>query len=377
MIIEKKFTTGSSIQTKFIIDSGGNMSFLSDFDSSPYDRFILVIDKNINNSGESKVKLIKSLLERHGKKIISYEIMPHESNKGIDQSIDLIKFLEKNTVGRFDLLLSIGGGFISDITSFVASIYMRGIPFVAIPTTLIGQVDAVTAGKTCINGPNTKNLLGSFYFPVFVYNNICLLDTLPQREFRQGWSEIFKYALLDSQKLINLMKDYYDKKSSTTLISIIEETLRIRLKIREIDPLASNLGHTFGHAFEKISNYKISHGDAISFGTLMAIRFGEIYGVTKEGLHDHILDLMKRFGLNTKFHLDFKCDEIANLMLKDKKSSSKRINLVLIRDIAKPYNINGNFFYPIKEKPMRSYLSEYFMENEDRMDNDLYANLAS
>ena len=93
MIIEKKFTTGSSIQTKFIIDSDGNMSFLSDFDSSPYDRFILVIDKNINNSGESKVKLIKSLLERHGKKIISYEIMPHESNKGIDQSIDLIKFI--------------------------------------------------------------------------------------------------------------------------------------------------------------------------------------------------------------------------------------------------------------------------------------------
>ena len=123
------------------------------------------------------------------------------------------------------------------------------------------------------------------------------------------------------------MKDYYDKKSSATLISIIEETLRIRLKIREIDPLASNLGHTFGHAFEKISNYKISHGDAISFGTLMAIRFGEIYGVTKEGLHDHILDLMKRFGLNTKFHLDFKCDEIANLMLKDKNHQAKELIL--------------------------------------------------
>ena len=86
---------------------------------------------------------------------------------------------------------------------------------------------------------------------------------------------------------------------------------------------------------------------------------------------------MKSFGLNTKFHLDFKCDDIANLMLKDKKSSSKRINLVLIRDIAKPYHINGNCFYPIKENPMRSYLSEYFKENEDRMDNDLYANLAS
>ncbi len=375
MIIEKKFTSNTSIQTKFIIDSDNNMCFLSDFESSSYDRFILVIDKNINSN--SKINLIKSLLEQHGKKIISYEITAHESNKGLGQSVDLIKFLEKNTVGRFDLLVSIGGGFISDITSFVASIYMRGIPFLAIPTTLIGQVDAVTAGKTCINGPNTKNLLGSFYFPVFVYNNINLLDTLPEREFRQGWSEIFKYALLDSRMLIDLMREYFEKKSSNTLISIIEETLRIRLKIREIDPLASNLGHTFGHAFEKISNYKISHGDAISFGTLMAIRFGETYGVTKKGLHDQILDLMERFGLNTKFHTDFKSNEIANLMLKDKKSSSKRINLVLIKDIAEPYHVDRNCFYPIKENPMCSYLNEYFKENDNRLDNDLYANLAS
>ena len=130
------------------------------------------------------------------------------------------------------------------------------------------------AGKTCINGPNTKNLLGTFYFPEFVYNNTNFLNSLPERELRQGWSEIFKYALLDSEKLIDLIKQYFDLLENNILISIIEETIRIRLKIREIDPLASNLGHTFGHAFEKISNYRISHGDAISVGMLLAIMFG-------------------------------------------------------------------------------------------------------
>ena len=373
-MIKKEFTSQSCISTKFYLDLEAEMSFLSKFDSSNYDRFVLVIDANITNT---RVSSIVKLFEAHKKEILTYKIEPNEKNKGINQSIKLVEMLERNNVGRFDILVSIGGGFISDITSFIASIYMRGIPYIAIPTTLIGQVDAVTAGKTCINGPNTKNLLGSFYFPIFVYNNINLLETLPQREFRQGWSEIFKYALLDSQKLIDLMELYFEQKSSSTLISIIEETIRIRLKIREIDPLASNLGHTFGHAFEKISNYRISHGDAISFGTLMAIRFGETVGITKKGLHDQIHDLMIKFGLNTKFHADFKCNEIANLMLRDKKSSSKRINLVLIKDIAKPHHNNGNCFYPIKENIMRKYLIEYFKDNDNRLDTDLYANLAS
>ena len=160
-MIEKKFTTQTLIKTKFILDSDDDMGYLSEFDSSNIDRFILIIDENIS---EFYLRSVKKLLGKHNKQILIYEIIAEEKNKGLDQSIDLIKMLEKNTVGRFDMMISMGGGFISDITSFVASIYMRGIPYAAIPTTLIGQVDAVTAGKTCINGPNTKNLLGSFYF---------------------------------------------------------------------------------------------------------------------------------------------------------------------------------------------------------------------
>ena len=281
-MISTDFQLEWSQNTSFLIDTDETLDYLSTFDSSSFHRFVIVLDKNLKDSFFS---LINNALSKHEKEIIVIEVVPNEINKGIDQTIELIKTLEDKGVGRFDLLISVGGGFVSDITSFVASIFMRGIPFIAIPTTLIGQVDAVTAGKTCINGPNTKNLLGTFYFPRFAYINTLFLSTLPKRELRQGWSEIFKYALLDSHLLIDLMQKYFDEPSNLVMTRIIEETIRIRMKIRKVDPLASNLGHTFGHAFEKISNYRISHGDAISIGTLMAIQFGEKKGVTFFGVY--------------------------------------------------------------------------------------------
>jgi 3-dehydroquinate synthetase len=198
---------------------------------------------------------------------------------------------------------------------------------------------------------------------------------LPKRELRQGWSEIFKYALLDSHLLIDLMQKYFDEPSNLVMTRIIEETIRIRMKIRKVDPLASNLGHTFGHAFEKISNYRISHGDAISIGTLMAIQFGEKKGVTRIGLHDEILSIMNNLELNTKFHKDFTFEEVAKIMLKDKKSSSKEINLVLISDIARPFYNKKDLFYSVRADEMTDYLSEYALKFSDRLDNKLYENL--
>jgi len=372
-MINKNFSLESSSQTTFYIDKSKGFGNLRELDLSKYVKFIIVIDRNISNQ---ILRPIKELLNEYDKEIIIIELTPSEKNKGIEESVKLVETLENNNVGRFDLLISVGGGFVSDIASFVSSIYMRGIPYAAIPTTLIGQVDAVTAGKTCINGPKTKNLLGTFYLPVFVYNNINILKTLPVREMRQGWSEIFKYALLDSFKLIELMEEYFLTESSSTLVAIIEETIRIRLKIREVDPLSSNLGHTFGHAFERISDYKISHGDAIAIGTLMAIKFGEEVGVTKSGLHQQVLEKMENFALNTKFHEEFIPSEVANLMLKDKKSSSFEINLVLLKDITKPFYNKSSLFFSTSPDSIEAFLCSYFEEFSSRLDSNLYENLS-
>ena len=172
---------------------------------------------------------------------------------------------------------------------------MRGIPYIAIPTTLIGQVDAVTAGKTCVNGPHTKNLLGTFYFPSIVYNNISFFKSLPIREMRQGWSEIFKYGLLGSKKLLKLMEEYFTSKSPDILMKIIEETIRVRLKIRQVDPLSSNLGHTFGHAYEASNGYNknLNHGEAVILGIISSAKFSLINQILPEKIYKKIVSHVK------------------------------------------------------------------------------------
>ncbi|MEC7929394.1 MAG: 3-dehydroquinate synthase family protein [Pseudomonadota bacterium] len=372
-MIKKSFKSVSNQECSFYIDDSLNFEGLKYFDLDRYDRFVVIFDKHLP---DHLIDIIFKKLRDHNEDLLKIPLAAEEQNKSIKQSISIVEKLEKNTIGRHDLIISLGGGFISDLASFVSSIYMRGIPYIAIPTTLIGQVDAVTAGKTCVNGPQTKNLLGTFYFPSIVYNNISFFKSLPVREMRQGWSEIFKYALLGSKKLLKLMEEYFSSESPEVLMKIIEETIRVRLKIRQVDPLSSNLGHTFGHAFEKISNYKVSHGDAISIGTLLAIAFGEKMKVTRDGLHQELLELMERFSLNTKFSSEFDAHSVASMMLKDKKSSSKQINLVLLKDLSKPYYGKSSPFYSVDEKTMKDFIENYYSNNLERLDENLYSSLS-
>lgn len=372
-MIKNHFKSVTNQECSFYIDDSLTFEGLTSFDLGGYDRFVVIFDKYLPDNFLDTVW--KKLL-CHNKDLLKLPLEADEKNKSIKQSILIIEELEKNTIGRHDLIISIGGGFTSDLVSFVSSIYMRGIPYIAIPTTLIGQVDAVTAGKTCVNGPHTKNLLGTFYFPSIVYNNISFFKSLPIREMRQGWSEIFKYGLLGSKKLLKLMEEYFTSKSPDILMKIIEETIRVRLKIRQVDPLSSNLGHTFGHAFEKISNYKVSHGDAISIGILLAAAFGEKANITRSGLHQELLELMEKFSLNTKFSSDFNPSDVASMMLKDKKSSSKLINLVLLEDISKPYYGESSLFHSVDEKSMKDFIEDYFSNYSDRMDKNLYLTLS-
>ena len=256
--------------------------------------------------------------------------------------------------------MGIGGGVLIDLISFMASVYMRGVPLILIPTTLMGQVDATTAGKTCINSPSSKNLLGTLYFAKKVYINTTFISTLPTYELRQAFSEIFKYSLLNSAKLLNLLIKYKKEPIEKTLIEVIRETIKARINIRNVDPLASNLGHTFGHAFESLSNFEIGHGDAISAGLLMAIKFGEESKITKKGTFEKTRQLMEKLGLNTQIDqkIDFK--KVIKKMQTDKKSSNNSINLVLIKDYQKPFKQNAKFpFYSTQSEIVYDFLINY------------------
>jgi len=352
--------------TEFVVDGDSKFSWLGQFESDEFDRFIIFYDNKLEDNW---LKIILSKLRIHKKKIIIISLDASEKTKSLDFYTNLIDKMESENCSKLDLAIIIGGGTILDLMTFTASTYMRGMPSLLVPTTLIGQIDASTAGKTCLNTGKVKNLLGTFYYPRFVYNNINTLETNSHFYLRQGLSEALKYGLLDSKKLVDKLEEYSIVNSKKNLVEIIDLTIKSRIKISKIDPYASNLGHTFGHALEKISNYKVLHGDAINVGTVMALHFSVYEGLIKESLVNKIMGIMKNLNLNLYIDGLINVPSFVQLMKKDKKSMSGMLNLVLIKNIGNTYEDNGHRFYKTETIKVENFLMN-FIENYKYSVND-------
>ncbi len=351
MLIKDSITETQDVN--FILDSSKDFDLLDDIDLTGYEKAIVICDDSLKDDWWPKLEKKLKVEIKH------VEFMEAvEASKDVGSYAKLVDVLSDNGCSRDDLIIGVGGGIVLDVVSFLASTYMRGIDLMMIPTTLIGQADASTAGKTCLNTKAAKNLLGTLYLPKFVYNNVTLLSTNSDYHMRQGFSEIFKYALLGSNELLELLLDYNKDPDDSTMLKILEETIKVRLFTRKKHPLASNFGHTFGHAFEKYSDFAVNHGDAIAVGMLMALDFSVEKGLIDARLRDKVCDMMQELGLNTKVESGMDVDKIVELMLKDKKSSGSEIRLVLIEDIAKPYEKDGNRFYPVEPEVMKEFLTK-------------------
>ena len=265
-ILKKKLQYNQN--TIFYIDKSIDSKPLN-INLKQYDRAIIFCDKNLK-------KFFFKFKKKINENVVCLQpfyLEPNESNKSLKNLPIIINYLEKIKCSKSDLIIAIGGGTITDVISFVSSIYMRGVDLFLVPTTLMGQADATTAGKTCINTGYTKNLIGTYYLPKFVYSNINYIKNLNIFQLRQGMSEIFKYGLLGSKKLIKLLEKYSDTHDLSLMEDILLNTIKVRMSLRKKNGLISNLGHTFGHAFEKTSNFQVAHGDAISVGILLALKF--------------------------------------------------------------------------------------------------------
>jgi len=359
-------TTFESKDTvNFIIDDDPDLAWLSSISDTGYDRFFILIDKNVDDIwGE---RILKQL-EKNNVDIFKLRVNPVEESKSISYYPVAIDFFEKNKCGRFDLVIAVGGGIVIDLASFTVSTYMRGLPLYIVATTLIGQVDASTAGKTCLNTSESKNLLGTFYYPLIVYNNIEFLSTNKKSILRQGFSEIFKYGLLDSKLLVDMLIEFQENDNVHLLERIILQTIESRISIRKKDALASNLGHTFGHALEKYSSYKILHGDAISMGTVMALNYAVRRGEMSVDTKNEIVNSMKYLGLNMYLDSSVEAGPLVEKMMSDKKSSSKALNLVLLKEIEKPYSDKNGLFYKTEPLEVVDFLKEFISTYEYRVD---------
>ena len=257
-----------------------------------------------------------------------------ESSKNGETFLQLLNFLAENRLTRSDMLVALGGGVVGDLTGFAAACYLRGVAFVQVPTTLLAAVDSSVGGKTAIDLGPGKNLAGAFWQPSLVLCDIDTLDTLPEEIFRDGCAEVIKTAILfDGQLFMELVRSgiRFDRES---VIAACVAHKRDIVAVDEFDRGQRNLlnlGHTFGHAVELLSDFSLSHGRAVAIGTAMAARASVQLGICDQGTATRIQWLLEKFGLPVFTHNT--ASEILEAVLSDKKRSGDRINLILPRSV--------------------------------------------
>lgn len=319
--------------------------------SIDFNKCLLVIDKNIPKKFIFKIR--KSL----NKKIV-YTLFfnANENNKNNKIVNQILEIMLKQNFSRSDCLISIGGGITGDISGFAASLFKRGLKFINIPSTLLSQVDSSIGGKTGINTKFGKNLIGSFYQPNLVISDIEFLKTLPKKELTCGYGEILKHAIIaDRNFYFFLIKNCSKIFSLTSPIieKAIYESCKIKKKIIEKDEKESglrkvlNFGHTFAHAYEASLGYskKLNHGEAVILGMKTALNFSLKNNLLKKDDYKSIIKHIEINNLPSSLKKFFKIkdlDKILFFMLSDKKNSSSKINLILLKKIGTPM-INKKF----------------------------------
>jgi 3-dehydroquinate synthase len=248
------------------------------------------------------------------------------------------KLLEKDFT-RKSLLIALGGGIVGDVAGFAASTFMRGIDFAQVPTTLLSQVDAGIGGKTGVNFKR-KNTVGTFYQPKFILVDTQFLDSLPTAEFLNGLAEVVKYAVVFDENFFRFLEDNAGKvlaKDQEIIQKIVERCICMKVDVVERDEREGglrrilNFGHTFGHPIEKMSNYKIRHGFAVSIGIMMACNVAEkMIGFEQK---KEVENILKKFGLPISTRLERR--KIVEETLKDKKAWYGKTVLVLPERIGK------------------------------------------
>jgi 3-dehydroquinate synthase len=288
--------------------------------------------------------LIKAL-SPYNKKIITFNLPDGEEYKN-QNSLNLIyDFLAENNFNRSDLLISLGGGVICDMTGFAAASWMRGIDFIQVPTSLLAQVDASVGGKTGINHAKGKNLIGAFHQPKAVIINTATVKTLTKQEYKSGLGEAIKYGFINQPQFISWMQKHAHSINNldlTTLTSLITQCCQFKAEIVQLDEKEGgirallNLGHTFAHAIETFTQYKsFTHGQAVSIGMVMAAELSGIIGLSDNNLRKELEKHLQQFHLQIKLSKDIDPIELVKLMRLDKKVIGNKHRLILMKSIGK------------------------------------------
>jgi 3-dehydroquinate synthase len=285
---------------------------------------------------------LQSLLESHGVSIVPIILPDGEKYKNAETLSQIYDALLSNRCERSTPLIALGGGVVGDMTGYAAATYLRGVPFIQIPTTLLAQVDSSVGGKTGINHPLGKNMIGAFYQPRVVLADIATLDTLPDRELRAGIAEVIKYGLIRDLPFFEWLERNMGKllaRDADALQYAIARSCKNKAEVVAADERESgvrallNLGHTFGHAIENGMGYGVwLHGEGVAAGTIMAADLSQRMGWLGEGDVARIRSLFERAGLPVAAAA-LGAGKYLELMGLDKKVQGGKIRFVLLKAI--------------------------------------------
>lgn len=253
-----------------------------------------------------------------------------EGSKSMETAQILINKMIENGITRNCLIIALGGGVIGDLAGFIASIYMRGVDFIQIPTTLLSQIDSSVGGKVGVNSKYMKNAIGSFKQPSLVLIDSTTLQTLPKNQINSGIAEMIKYGLIASK---SLFEDLLTKDIFLDIDNYISQCVSIKKEFVVVDEYDSgmrqilNYGHTIGHAIEQYSNYKLLHGEAIAIGMVkMSIGMSHF---------DKLIKILNKYNLPIQYEYDKQ--EIYKYITTDKKASQAKLNIIIVEEVGKGY----------------------------------------
>lgn len=273
---------------------------------------------------------VEYALRQSGFDVCRFAIPHGEENKTLSVWATMLEFLASHQLTRSDAIVALGGGMVGDMTGFAAASYLRGIPFMQIPTTLLAMVDSSVGGKTGLNLGAGKNLAGAFYQPVRVLCDPDALWMLKPEQLADGVAEVIKYGVLGDPALFELVSGghWHDQ-----MLSVIETCVRAKAQLVQADERDTgerqllNLGHTLGHAIEKCSHYTLSHGHAVAVGMVYAARIAEKMGLCEPGLTAKIIDCLEANHLPVSAL--YSADELYAVAISDKKRLGNSITFVL------------------------------------------------
>lgn len=288
---------------------------------------------------------LKDDLEAAGFEVLTIEIPDGESYKSLETAWTVYDKLIENRLDRRSAILALGGGVVGDLAGFVAATYLRGVPFIQIPTSLLAQVDSSVGGKVAVNHPMGKNMIGAFYQPKLVWTDLRTLKSLPQREFKSGLAEVVKYGVIADREFFK----YLEKNTSrimdldlNALTKIVTRACTIKARVVEQDEkekglrMILNYGHTIGHALEMLTNFSVyKHGEAVAIGMMTAAKIAYKQGLLNKGALVRQENLLRQIGLPTLIEEKVEIEEILTALLRDKKVVNNKIRFVLPKELGK------------------------------------------